>query len=469
MKLVLKIFNLVYLVLAAVAITSFCTKPYIEINGGYKVQGEQIAEFLPPEIETYLNKDEIKEIIDEKEVKVNLNISVPAKIVFNFKDKEATTNTINEMIENTVSGTMNELKPVIHDLAEAIAKKVANSLIYQAIEKYADQYKNPTISDTGLALEQAGIDAVYIETFTEEVFETLQSGDATIDSVMVIVDSKMVDVVAKLEAAEVIPAGSGLELGSDTSAQIREEMTESFKSMGICDEDGNITDIDKAMENLLAGLIDSLIQEGETEQKEEGGEVPEQKPAEEKPAEEPPTEEPGKKHTVYRGEPAGEDVEEAEDELTIKIRQLIDKYIADIDIPGYVTEYGLYIFIATLFLMLPWAILAVVSIIRIIRPKKCWVKTWYVFVFAFEQLLLGVVITIATAKFLPQIANIIPLGDLKEVLNSLSLTVKTSSFIPSVLYLAMIPFTLIYMILAHKVKKQYKEEKREKKAAKKAA
>ena len=445
MKLVLKILNIVYLVFAAVAITCFCTKPYIEINGGYKVKGEQIAEFLPEEIETYLSKDEIKSIIDEKEVKVTLDIAVPAKIVFNYKDKEATTKTINEMIDKTVTGTMAELKPTIHDLAEAIAKKVANSLIYQAIEKYADQYKNPEISDVTIALNEAGIDAVYIENFTEEVFDTLQSGEATIDSVMTIVDSKMVDVVAKLENNGIIAQGSGLELGNETSEQIKAEMTESFKTMGICDENGNITDIDKAMENLLAGLLDTLIKEGDSE------------PDSEKQNTE--------KHLIHRGDPSPEEVEETEDELTVKIRQLIDKYIADIDIPGYVTQYGLYIFIATLFLMLPWAILAIVSLIRLIRPKKCWVKTWYVFVFAFEQLLLGVVITIATSKFLPQIANVLPLGDLKEVLNSLTLTVKTSSFIPSILYLAMIPFGIVYGILAHKVKKEYKRAKKEKKAA----
>lgn len=445
MKLVLKILNIVYLVFAAVAITCFCTKPYIEINGGYKVKGEQIAEFLPEEIETYLSKDEIKSIIDEKEVKVTLDIAVPAKIVFNYKDKEATTKTINEMIDKTVTGTMTELKPTIHDLAEAIAKKVANSLIYQAIEKYADQYKNPEISDVTIALNDAGIDAVYIENFTEEVFDTLQSGEATIDSVMTIVDSKMVDVVAKLENSGIIAQGSGLELGNETSEQIKAEMTESFKTMGICDENGNITDIDKAMENLLAGLLDTLIKEGDSE------------PDSEKQNTE--------KHLIHRGDPSPEEVEETEDELTIKVRQLIDKYIADIDIPGYVTQYGLYIFIITLFLMLPWAILAIVSLIRLIRPKKCWVKTWYVFVFAFEQLLLGVVITIATSKFLPQIANVLPLGDLKEVLNSLTLTVKTSSFIPSILYLAMIPFGIVYGILAHKVKKEYKRAKKEKKAA----
>ena len=462
MKLVLKIFNMIYLVFAAVAITCFCTRPYIEIKGGYKVQGEQIAEFLPPEIEDYLTKDEIKNIIDSQEVKVNLDISVPAKIVFNYKDKEATTNTINEMINATVDGTMKELRPTIHDLAVAISKKVANSLIYQAIKEYTEKYKidDPQYTDTAVALDAAGIDAGYIENFTEEVYATLQTEDATIDSVMVVVDSKLVDVVAKLENAGVIEEGSGLTLGNETSEQIKEQMTETFKAMNICDEDGNITDIDKAMESLLAGLLDNLIQDG-SEPKPEPEPAPEGEPV--------PEEEPkGDTKLILRDEPAKEDVEEAEDELTQKVRKLIDKYIAQIDIPSYVTEYGLYIFLATLFLMLPWALLLIVSLIRIIRPKKCWVKPWFVYVFAFEQLLLGVVLTIATTYFLPQIAGIIPLGDLADVLSSLTLSVQTSSFIPSILYLVMIPVGIVYAVFAHKVKKQYKEDKKAKKAAKAA-
>lgn len=432
MKIVLKIFNAVYLVLAAVAITCFCTKPYIEIGGSYKVQGEQIAEFLPKEIEDYLSKDEIKAIIDNQEVKVELNLAVPAKLVFNYKDKEATRKAVNEMVETTVVNTMNELKPTIHEIAVAISKKVANSLIYNAIKEYTDKYKidNPEYTDTALALDKAGIDAGYIEGFTEEVYAKLQSDNATIDGVMTVVDGKLVDVVNKLETTGIIETGSGLTLGSETSAEIKEAMTESFKSMGICDEDGNITDIDKAMENLLAGLLDELIKDG------------------------------GSKSMVHRGDPNPEDVEEAESELTQKVRKLIDQYLEEIDIASYVTEYGLYLFIATMLLILPWALLALISLIKIIARKKCWVKVWFVFVFAFEQLLTGVVLTIATTRFLPQIANVIPLGDLQEVLSSLSLSIKTSSYIPSIIYLVLIPITIVYTVFAHKVKKDYKKAKK---------
>lgn len=441
MKLLLKILNLVYLVIAAVAITCFCTKPYIEINGGYKVQGEQIAEFLPSEVESYLTKEEIKEIIDEKEVKVTLNLAIPAKLVFNFKDKEATTNTINEMIDTTVENTVNELKPTIHDLSVAISKKVANSIIYQAIEKYTEQYKtDPELTDVGEALVEAGIDGPYIENFTEQVYQKLSEDGATIDSVMTVVSYQLTDVVSKLESNEIIPAGSGAELTAESTAEIKNEMETYFKEFGICDEEGNILDVDKAMESLLCGLLDQLIKpdgEGEGE---------------------------GESKLVLRGEPTKEDVEETESELTIKVRQLIHKYVDDINIPGYVTDYGLYIFIATMFLILPWAILALVSFIRTLR-RKCWVKSWYVFTFASIQLILGVVLTVATTNFLPKIASVLPLGSLNEVLNSLTLSVKTSSFIPSILYLAMIPFTIVYVIFAHKVKKNYKAEKRARKAA----
>lgn len=443
MKILLKILNLVYLVIAAVAITCFCTKPYIEVNGGYKVQGEQIAEFLPSEVESYLTKEEIKAIVDEKEVKVTLNIAVPAKLVFNFKDKEATTKTINEMIDTTVENTINELKPTINELSVAISKKVANSIIYQAIEKYTEQYKSdPALSDVGEALTEAGIDGPYIENFTEQVYQKLSEDGATIDSVMTVVNYQLADVVSKLETSNIIPAGSGAEVTAASTDEIKNEMETYFKEFGICDEEGNILDVDAAMESLLCGLLDTLIKpDGE------GG---------------------GESKLVLRGEPTEEDIEETESELTVKVRQLIHKYIDDIDIPGYVTQYGLYIFIVTMVLILPWAILALVSLIRTIR-RKCWVKTWYVFTFAFIQLILGVVLTVATANFLPKIADVLPLGDLNSVLSSLTLSVKTSSFIPSILYLVMIPFGIVYAIFAHKVKKQYKEEKRAKKAAKHAA
>ena len=76
-----------------------------------------------------------------------------------------------------------------------------------------------------------------------------------------------------------------------------------------------------------------------------------------------------------------------------------------------------------------------------------------------------------TTKFIGKILEVISLPEDSPaaLLNNASLSVQTSSFIPSILYLVMIPLTIVYIILAHRVKKQHKIEKKERKAAKKAA
>lgn len=445
MKIVVKIFNVIYLVFAAVAITCFCTMPYISINGGYALQGEQIAQVLPPEIEQYLSKQEIKDIIDAREVKVNLNLEVPAKLVFSFNDKAAIEDTIQGMIDKTVNDTITELQPTIHDLAEAIAKKTANKLIYSAIVDYVDQFKNPELTDTGAILVDAGINDGYITNFTNEIYDQLTNEGATMQNINAVVSAHAVDVVDKLVNSEAIDPDDAEDMKKQMDEELAKNLEDSFKEYGICDEEGNITDIDAAINTLLISLLDSMIKEGDEE-----------------------SEDPETKAFVVRA--SEQDVNDTQTELTKKIRILINQYVDQFGLPQYVADYGLYILFVTIFLMLPWAILAIFAFIRILRPKKCWVKTWYVFTFASIQLFLGVVLTLATSFFLPNIINLLPAGsEFVDVLNSLSLVIKTSSFVPSIFYLIMIPMGIVYAVFRHKVKKQYKADKAARKAEKKGA
>ena len=70
---------------------------------------------------------------------------------------------------------------------------------------------------------------------------------------------------------------------------------------------------------------------------------------------------------------------------------------------------------------------------------------------------------------MPQAANILPLADYADVIDRMNISVQTSSFIPSIFYLIMIPMGIVYAVFRHKVKKQYKAEKEARKAEKKAA
>lgn len=126
---------------------------------------------------------------------------------------------------------------------------------------------------------------------------------------------------------------------------------------------------------------------------------------------------------------------------------------------------------------LPWLLFALVTLIRTLRPKKCWTKVWIVFVFAFLELVLGAVLTIglkyAFPMLKPMLINLITQGDatspFASILGGLNLNIQFGCYWASLVYVGMIPLTIIYMIIAHGVKKEFKEFKKQKKEEKRAA
>lgn len=125
------------------------------------------------------------------------------------------------------------------------------------------------------------------------------------------------------------------------------------------------------------------------------------------------------------------------------------------------------------FFALPWAILVLVSLIRTLRPKKCWTKVWYVFLLGFLQLVLGVVITkgVTIAMGIPQVTELLgnvtgSIPYIGPMIPTAEILIKFSTYWPSLIYVAMIPFTIIYAIFAHGPKKEFKQWKRDRKAAK---
>ena len=123
--------------------------------------------------------------------------------------------------------------------------------------------------------------------------------------------------------------------------------------------------------------------------------------------------------------------------------------------------------------MIPWAIFLLVTLIRTISRRKIWTKPWVVFVFASGQLLFGFIITYALTIFkgpiVDALSGVEQLSSFATTLQNTDLTFKTSCFIPSILYVAMIILVIPYMIFCHKIKKDYKQHKRDKRAAKRGA
>ena len=120
--------------------------------------------------------------------------------------------------------------------------------------------------------------------------------------------------------------------------------------------------------------------------------------------------------------------------------------------------------------ILPWFIFILMTLIRTLRKKKCWTRPRFIFVFAFLELILGIGLTVIF-KFAPKIASsILPksVSSYTWLLDGLDITLKTAAYWASLVYLVMIPLAIVYVIICHKTKVEYKKEKIEAKAAKKA-
>lgn len=148
------------------------------------------------------------------------------------------------------------------------------------------------------------------------------------------------------------------------------------------------------------------------------------------------------------------------------IFDFINGYVEDAGIYDIIDSFGGYIVYGLLALMVPWVLFALLTILRTIRKRKCWTKPWIVFTLAFEQLILGIGLFLLTTTFKESIIGLLSGAIANEsVLNlitTINLSITTSCLIPSIIYLAFIPLTIVYMIVCHKVKKEFKQYKREK-------
>ena len=155
----------------------------------------------------------------------------------------------------------------------------------------------------------------------------------------------------------------------------------------------------------------------------------------------------------------------SEEELNAAVKEYIQKLLPIDSIYSFTEQadqYSTYVALGLIALFaFPWALFGLVTLIRTLRKRKIWTKPWIVFFFAFLQVIFGVVLTYGTKYAIPLIGKYVP--QLKEFLESsqLGLDIRTGCLIPSFVYLAFIPLTIAYIIVAHPVKYEYKMWRRD--------
>lgn len=184
------------------------------------------------------------------------------------------------------------------------------------------------------------------------------------------------------------------------------------------------------------------------------------------------------KSTIKRGGSTENNDEKVKEMIDEFVTPLLDKLpldeITDINLDKMIgmENATLYIYLGiTLLAALPWLLFALVTIIRTIRKRKCWTKPWIVFFFAFLELILGAGLFFGLKygiKLATPLLTFVPETYL-PLLEGIDINFQMSCFYASIVYIAMIPLTIVYMIFAHGVKKEFKIYKKSKKFAKKIA
>lgn len=525
-KIIIRIFNVLFLVAAAMSIVSFLTKPLVELNVSVSIPATQVVEMIGSKEETpkAIKRDggsgiEDYELADlltvenleqaglsDLELKFDINVT-PDSIGSYFDTKNSymmLESAIDEFLVGFIDYACDYFSQILKGVTKIVAKEVISQQVIDQIKEHNPNAEQ-VFADTGCEEK--------VDQLVDTVLDKFEEGNVPVSELAATItddeECGVKAIVSSLKEANV-EGFQDVNVDDITPDQIQEALESALTTVPglteekpvldefgnqVVDADGNpvvevcVTDINSALMAILdlaaSGLGGGDSSSSEPEEKIDviEGEG-EEKPIEEEP--EPIIEEGegGKLECVRRlalrddadptPDPATEEPSK-EEQLRQKVTEFIKGLIPfDIENIDY-SAGGImpWILLGVIALgILPWALFAIVTIIRTFRRRKCWTKPWIVFTFAFTQLIFGIVITLifkyATPLIMQFAGAAIP-AEYAALLPGLSVSFKTAAYISSIIYLAMIPLTIVYMILCRKVKKEFKQEKRNKKLAKKAA
>ena len=153
----------------------------------------------------------------------------------------------------------------------------------------------------------------------------------------------------------------------------------------------------------------------------------------------------------------------SKEELNAALKEFAYKFIPRDAITAANDSAGKYVPFVLLGIVVlvafPWALLALVTLIRTFRKYKVWTKPGIVIILAFPQLLFGLVLTYGLKYGLPIAAKAVEI--IQKVLDAgATADLQTLCLVPSFVYLAVFAYSIFYIFFAHNAKVEYKLRKR---------
>lgn len=494
----IRFLNLIYIAAAGLSIYSLCTRPMYDIDLQFNLSGDKVGDLLSAaakesetEGETRLpsrvTKKTVADILTPERValafedglKLDVHIIVPSEAAFDLDNKDVLVDLVNDNVDRVINSAVDAAIPPFRILLKDVSREYSEQSIRDSINSLINKYF--TNGDEVTPEEVAAIfEAAYATLENGEPVDINDLSAAIMPQVINVLNKRLEDGAGTTEypydpdSLSVTQVSSGIADSLEsvpgmvntsyivadpqpTQAEYESGNTKYF----VKTEDGEIAEvsgdynseavyyvIDKQTVNdrdaVLSYLVGTMLGEEnkKPEETEEGTRL------------------------VLR-----EEIKQSEADLRKNLDKLLRERIPLEAITNAISVLGdsqVYILLAlAIFSILPWALFAFFTLLRTFRKKKVWAKPGFVFVFAFPQLVSGIIATGGSRNLLPLLQQAVP--GMSNLLDSLTLSVMNATLIPSLVYLGMLVFTVFYAIVVHKTKVEYRTEKRLKKEQKKAA
>lgn len=494
MKTVLRIFNIILIALSAVAICFVAFTPLLEMNVNYTVQTTDLENVFKGKLgegEDSISEEELHDIIVTETHGDGIQFALSLKLDRDgMKKMRDGTNDdrINALYDSVFKPVIQqvidneEVKSVVNSLAKTMAKKMAKKTL-------KEQIRDNLLSEEDKAnenfLNEIGITDEFLDQQTETIYNALTGNGGEEKATVSGVTNAIVDVLSNtmdvfVQAANNNPSEYGeygeggtnyIDFENSTEvAELKETINEQLETMLV---DNNLAEKDPetgevtilSVDDALAMIIEQMMNQSSnssSSSSSSGSSEPKPEP------------EPSIILHHYENSSEEEKTEENKKTLSEVISEAAWKAINDnvfkdenskatiANVLGYTAKYGViveYVFIGM------WAVLAIFALIKIFAKKKPYVYMgffWWlaIVVFGLIEVVFGALLFIK-----PLLTALKSVVALPEALMGLDFSMYSCLSVCWICNTVLFFFSIAYAIIAHKVKVDYKVEKRAAKAA----
>ena len=420
MKIILKIFNLVIMALAALATVFLFVTPTISFKSKVCVDIATFAEFVPST--PYTEGINFVELLgtDEIQVGVKFTMRMDGTSKMMNCDKDYVND---ELIGPNISDVVDILHEPVNLITEYYVRTFLKGLIKDEITIQIDQARErygDTGSSTEEIMEEVGMDDEYFDNFTFSLYRAADKEDATIDSITQVLYDQIDDALAKAEETQVVDTSGYTE---ETKNSLKEDVVANLTEMQLIDGEGHVKRISLMAFNYLANYLSDELT--------------------------------GKVDSALLEKQEGEDDYKHASRL---LRLFVYDKIPD-DVYTYMSYVALALFIALFVFAANWVLLIIITLFRTLLAKKPWTifGPWFWFLGGL-QIVLGFTLTYLGKIALPSvdISSLITMFHLP--IRSIIISPRTFALIPSILYMIIVPLAFVYGFFKRRVRRQIREE-----------